>query len=129
MIVNRYVDPVLLELPRFYNQLIVSHNSSVMAYQLNGNANGYAQSDNPVVIDGQDDNTLLQDTWNSPGFFSIPICGSDEIVGAMINIDPSKNDCNGQWPCCGLDETAVSKGAVGNPPRKVKKTDESISDE
>ena len=103
--------------------------SSVSAYQLNGNANGYAPPENPVSVDSQDDSTFFQQMYNAPGFFSIPICGSDEIAGAMFNIEPSMDDCNGLWPCCGKGYTAFKPGSSGNPPRKVKKTDANIEDE
>ncbi|KAL9090903.1 MAG: hypothetical protein Q9165_005111 [Trypethelium subeluteriae] len=94
-------------------------NSSLMGYQLNGNANGYQMPDNSMIVNGQGDlgDSIFQESHNTPGYFAVPICGADEMVGAMFNIDPEKDNCNDQWPCCGKPETGYSKGSSGNPPR------------
>ncbi|KAI9658286.1 MAG: hypothetical protein M1821_002419 [Bathelium mastoideum] len=78
-------------------------NSSVMGYQLNNNANGYFMPENSMVIDGAgtEGEYVFQNQLNTPGWFSVPICSADDIFDAIFHIDPSQNNCNNQWPCCG----------------------------
>ena len=98
--------------------LLSRFNSSVQAYQMNGNQNGYTMpdfqtlSEQAFIADPDDQSTPWQ-----PGMWPLPICGSDEMAGSLMSIDPAQNDCSSQWPCCGQFWSEMHPGAHGNPAR------------
>jgi hypothetical protein len=79
--------------------------SSVSGYHLNGDKNGYQMPEDSMIIDGSGrlGEYIFQEDIRTPGYWTVPICTANELVGGILKVDPKKDDCAGHWPCCGVN--------------------------